>query len=116
MQSDHPHSSVPTPSAVKNCRKCGQSKPVELFPRDRSRRDGRWHTCKQCNGKRLRLLRLAESGCKKRDLYSVRHTFLTRLGESGCDVWTLARIAGHSNISISRRYRSGMSTPRKMRC
>jgi hypothetical protein len=36
MQSDHPHSSVPTPSAVKNCRKCGQSKPVELFPRGRS--------------------------------------------------------------------------------
>ena len=27
-------------------------------------------------------------------LYSLRHTFLTRLGESGCDVWTLARIAG----------------------
>ena len=29
---------------------------------------------------------------------------LTRLGESGCDVWTLARIAGHSNIRISQRY------------
>jgi integrase len=38
------------------------------------------------------------------DIYSIRHTFLTRLGESGCDVWTLARIAGHSNISISQRY------------
>lgn len=25
-------------------------------------------------------------------------------GESGCDVWTLARIAGHSSISISARY------------
>ncbi len=37
-------------------------------------------------------------------LYSLRHTFLTRLGESGCDVWTLARIAGHSSISISSRY------------
>jgi len=37
-------------------------------------------------------------------VYSIRHTFLTRLGESGCDVWTLARIAGHSNISISQRY------------
>jgi integrase len=37
-------------------------------------------------------------------LYSFRHTFLTRLGESGCDAWTLARIAGHSNISISQRY------------
>ena len=38
------------------------------------------------------------------EVYSIRHTFLTRLGESGCDVWTLARIAGHSNISISQRY------------
>ena len=37
-------------------------------------------------------------------LYSLRHTFLTRLGESGCDVWTLARIAGHSSINISSRY------------
>jgi integrase len=37
-------------------------------------------------------------------LYSLRHTFLTRLGESGCDVWTLARVAGHSSISISSRY------------
>jgi integrase len=37
-------------------------------------------------------------------LYSLRHTFLTRLGQSGCDVWTLARVAGHSSISISARY------------
>ena len=38
------------------------------------------------------------------EVYCIRHTFLTRLGESGCDVWTLARVAGHSNISISQRY------------
>jgi integrase len=37
-------------------------------------------------------------------LYSFRHTFLTRLGSSGCNVWTLARIAGHSSIAISARY------------
>jgi integrase len=37
-------------------------------------------------------------------LYSLRHTFLTRLGESGCDVWTLARIAGHSSIGVSSHY------------
>jgi integrase len=37
-------------------------------------------------------------------LYSLRHTFLTRLGESGCDAWTLARIAGHSNVSMLSRY------------
>jgi len=37
-------------------------------------------------------------------LYTLRHTFLTRLGEFGCDIWTLARIAGHSQIQISSRY------------
>jgi integrase len=37
-------------------------------------------------------------------LYSLRHTFLTTLGESGCDVRTLARIDGHSSIKVSYRY------------
>jgi integrase len=37
-------------------------------------------------------------------LYSLRHTFLTRLGASGCDTWTLARIAGHASITVSSRY------------
>ncbi|HEY4933664.1 MAG TPA: site-specific integrase [Terriglobales bacterium] len=37
-------------------------------------------------------------------LYSLRHTFLTRLGESGCDAWTLARVAGHSSVAMSARY------------
>lgn len=37
-------------------------------------------------------------------LYSLRHTFLTRLGESGCNVWVLARIAGHSSIAMSATY------------
>jgi len=36
--------------------------------------------------------------------YCLRHTALTRLGESGCDAFTLARIAGHSSITITERY------------
>jgi integrase len=44
------------------------------------------------------------SGVRPFVLYSLRHTFLTRLGEAGCDAWTLARIAGHSSIGISARY------------
>jgi integrase len=47
---------------------------------------------------------IADSKVRPFVIYSARHTFLTRLGESGCDAWTLARIAGHSNISISTRY------------
>jgi integrase len=37
-------------------------------------------------------------------LYDLRHTFLTRLGESGIDAWTLVRVAGHSNVALSGRY------------
>ncbi len=37
-------------------------------------------------------------------LHSTRHTFCTRLGESGCDAFTIMRLAGHSSIVISQRY------------
>jgi integrase len=37
-------------------------------------------------------------------LYALRHTFLTRLGDSGADAWTLMRIAGHSSIKQSVVY------------
>jgi integrase len=47
---------------------------------------------------------LKASGVAPFVLYSLRHSFLTRLGESGCDAWTLARIAGHSSIKMSERY------------
>jgi hypothetical protein len=54
------------------------------------------------DGARERALRISK--VRPFVLYSLRHTFLTRLGESGCDAWTLARIAGHSSIAISARY------------
>ena len=36
--------------------------------------------------------------------YCLRHTALTRLAEAGCDAFTLARIAGHSSITVTQRY------------
>jgi integrase len=36
-------------------------------------------------------------------LHSLRHTFLTRLGET-CDPFTLMKIAGHASIVTSQRY------------
>ena len=59
-----------------------------------------------------RSFKILEEEAAKRDekpvrpfvLYALRHTFLTRLGQSGCDAWTLARIAGHASINISARY------------
>ena len=44
------------------------------------------------------------SGVKDFEPYCLRHTALTRLAESGCDAFTLARIAGHSSIKMSERY------------
>jgi integrase len=37
-------------------------------------------------------------------LYALRHTCLSRWGASGMDAWTLARLAGHSNIEQSMTY------------
>ena len=37
-------------------------------------------------------------------LYVLRHTFLTRLGESCADPFTIQKMAGHSSILISQLY------------
>jgi len=37
-------------------------------------------------------------------LHSLRHTMLTRLGESGADAFKIMKIAGHSSITVSQRY------------
>jgi len=36
--------------------------------------------------------------------YCLRHTAFTDLATLGCDAFTLARIAGHSSITITQRY------------
>jgi len=95
---------------------------IPMSPRVRSVLERRWYACKcltegwvwsaatqsghiepsTIKKQHKRALRL--SGVRPFVLYSLRHTFLTRLGEAGCDAWTLARIAGHSSIAISARY------------
>jgi integrase len=48
---------------------------------------------------------LIESGVKAFVPYTLRHTALTNLGErAGGDVFVLARIAGHSSITVTQRY------------
>ena len=47
---------------------------------------------------------LRKSKVKRFEPYCLRHTALTNLADSGCDTYTLARIAGHSNISMTQRY------------
>jgi integrase len=46
---------------------------------------------------------LKDSGVKEFEPYTARHTALTNLGKC-CDLFTLARIAGHSSIVITQRY------------
>jgi integrase len=79
----------------------GAGKPVEGWVWAASTRSGHLEgsSLKKQHAKALKL-----SGVRPFVLYSLRHTFLTRLGESGCDAWTLARIAGHSSIAMSTRY------------
>jgi hypothetical protein len=57
MQSAFPQASSPGSSATKQCRKCRSTKPLGFFPRDRSRPDGRWHTCKLCNQRHGQMVR-----------------------------------------------------------
>jgi integrase len=37
-------------------------------------------------------------------VYSLRHTFGTRLGEAGADAFTIMRVMGHSTVTVSQRY------------
>jgi integrase len=55
--------------------------------------------CRPGSGKKRRYVFPAEFV-----LHSCRHTFCTRLGESGCDSFTIMRLAGHSGVTVSQRY------------
>ena len=37
-------------------------------------------------------------------LHSLRHTSLTRMGESEADPFTIMKLAGHANVTVSQRY------------
>lgn len=75
----------------------GHPKHGWLFPANT--KSGRVESVKSQHRKALRA-----SGVEPFVLYSLRHTFLTRLGESGGDPFTIQKIAGHSSILISQRY------------
>ena len=76
-------------------------KPIEGFVWPAPTKYGHvWHDSIRCQHKTA----LKLSKVQPFVIYALRHTFLTRLGEGGCDVWTLARIAGHSSIKMSERY------------
>jgi integrase len=54
--------------------------------------------------RRAHLNAVEKSGVLSFPPYVLRHTALTQLGTNGTDLFTLARIAGHSSIMITQRY------------
>jgi integrase len=64
-----------------------------------STQSGRVESLKSHHRKALQV-----SGVPPFVLHSLRHTCLTRLGETGCDPFTLCKLAGHSSVKISERY------------
>jgi integrase len=92
---------TPRVRAILEARWTGVGKPEEGWVWPAGTRSGHVEP-NSIYGQHLNALR--DSKVRPFVLYSMRHTFLTRLGESGCDPWALARIAGHSSVAISARY------------
>ena len=44
------------------------------------------------------------AGIKHATLHKFRHTYATRLLESGCDIVTVQRLMGHSDLDTTRQY------------
>jgi len=87
--------------------RAGNPEGGRLFPA--SSREGHFNKDTAKDQHKRALDRVNANAQDKRELkpfqpYVLRHTALTRLAEAGCDVFTLARIAGHSSITITQRY------------
>ena len=73
-------------------------------------KNGRTPRCEHFSGdaaKEQHKKALADSGVEPFEFvpYTLRHTALTNLGEAaGGDVFALAKIAGHSSITVTQRY------------
>jgi integrase len=102
---------VPAVYAALKARREAAGNPEEGWVFPASSREG--HLNKDtAKDQHKRALARVNADAKKKDMrelnpfqpYVLRHTALTRLAEAGCDVFTLARIAGHSSITITQRY------------
>jgi integrase len=102
---------VPEVYAVLKDRHQAQGEPLEGWVFPSGSRSGHFEqdSAKNQHAAALRLINKQakeknETGIPRFEPYCIRHTALTRLAESGCDAFTLARIAGHSSITITQRY------------
>jgi len=65
---------------------------------------GKRHLTRHYPSEMFRVIRDAMNLDQDVVLHSTRHTFCTRLGNAGCDAFTIQKLAGHSSITISQRY------------
>lgn len=65
---------------------------------------GKRHMTRHYPSEMFRVIRDAMNLDHDMVLHSTRHTFCTRLGNAGCDAFTIQKLAGHSSILISQRY------------
>lgn len=80
-------------------RKLGQNETGHVFRRD----DGSLLIDSHLDPQHARVRRLLKLPADF-VLHSLRHTFGTRLGESGADAFTIMRLMGHSTVTVSQRY------------
>ncbi len=92
---------VPPVSSALKARREAQGQPQEGWVFPSASRCGHFEGA-TAKGQHARAL--AASKVKPFEPYCLRHTALTRLAAAGCDAFTLARIAGHSSITITQRY------------
>ena len=65
---------------------------------------GKRHLTRHYPSEMFRVIRDAMNLDQDTVLHSTRHTFCSRLGNAGCDAFTIQKLAGHSSILISQRY------------
>src|SRR6267378_3875989 len=75
-----------------------------VFPADTPSGHLEGYSAKNQHAVAIKNARLNDKPLKVFPHYTLRHTALTNLGTSGCDVFTLAKIAGHSSITTTQKY------------
>lgn len=99
-------SMLPFARVVLKSRFLEQGKPREgwVFPSGSASGHLERDTAKNAHQRALAAIKESGHALKPFPPYVLRHTALTRLGENGCDIFTLKSIAGHTNITMTQRY------------
>jgi len=102
---------VPAVYRALHARYKAQGSPPEgwIFPADTKSRHLEGGSAKNQHARALKTINAEAKKNKASEFrsfppYCLRHTALTNLAAAGCDAFTLARIAGHSSITITQRY------------